>query len=191
MDLHDKLDELTAVVEGARSMPMSASCVVNRGEVLALLEELRGLLPEEFRHAQMLLADRESVVDEGRREAQRLLGRAEEERLTLTSQTEVVREARAEAERIRADALAAAGTMRTEADDYVDTKLANFEVVLDKTLAAVHRGREKLSGRSPRVDLSGESDDPAIPHHPLDDRHDERQHEHDEHDDRELRLGPS
>ena len=191
MDVHDKLDELTAVVEGARSMPMSASCVVNRGEVLALLEELRGLLPEEFRHAQMLLADRESVVDEGRREAQRLLSRAEEERLTLTSQTEVVLEARVEAGRIRADALAAAETMRSEADDYVDTKLANFEVVLDKTLAAVHRGREKLSGRSPRVDLSGESDDPAISHHPLDDRHDDGQQEHDEHDDRELRLGPS
>ena len=98
MDVHDKLDELTAVVEGARSMPMSASCVVNRGEVLALLEELRGLLPEEFRHAQMLLADRESVVDEGRREAARLLVRAEEERLSLTSQTEVVREARVEAD---------------------------------------------------------------------------------------------
>ena len=34
--------------------------------------------------------------------------------------------------------------MRAEVDDYVDTKLANFEVVLDKTLAAVNRGREKL-----------------------------------------------
>lgn len=181
MDVHDKLDELTAVVEGARSMPMSASCVVNRGEVLALLEELRGLLPEEFRHAQMLLDDRESVVDEGRREAQRLVVRAEEERLTLTSQTEVVREARLEAERICAEAVADAQTMRSEADDYVDTKLANFEVVLDKTLAAVHRGRDKLSGRSPRVDLSGDSDDPAGSHHPLDDPL----------DDREIHLGPT
>ena len=191
MDVHDKLDELTAIVEGARSMPMSASCVVNRGEVLALLEELRGLLPEEFRHAQMLLADRESVVDEGRREAARLLVRAEEERLSLTSQTEVVREARIEADRIRAEAVVDARTMRSEADDYVDTKLANFEVVLDKTLAAVHRGREKLSGRSPRVDLSGESEDAAGSHHPLDDRHDDRDDDRDEHDDRELRLGPT
>ena len=81
MDVHEKLDELTAIVEQARSMPMSASCVVNRAEVLGLLEEIRALLPEEFRHAQMLLADRESVVDEGRREAERMINRAEEERL--------------------------------------------------------------------------------------------------------------
>ena len=169
MDVHDKLDELTKVVEDARSMPMSASCVVNRGEVLGLLEELRGLLPEEFRHAQMLLADRDSVVDEGRREASNVLRRAEEERLALTSETEVVREAHREAERIRAEAAAQAETMRNEVDDYVDTKLANFEVVLDKTLAAVHRGRDKLRGRSPRVGLSGYDESGAPGSHPLDD----------------------
>ena len=72
MDVHDKLDELIAIVENARSMPMSASCMVNRGEVLGLLEEVRALLPEELRHAQLLLADRETVVDEGRREAERI-----------------------------------------------------------------------------------------------------------------------
>jgi hypothetical protein len=37
--------------------------------------------------------------------------------------------------------------MRSEVDDYVDAKLANFEIVLNKTLAAVLRGREKLSTR--------------------------------------------
>ena len=152
MDVHEKLDELTAIVEQARSMPMSASCVVNRGEVLGLLEEIRTLLPEEFRHARMLLDDRESVVDEGRREAERLIGLAEEQRLAMTSETEVVSEARRQAERIRAEAADEARTMRHEVDDYVDTKLANFEVVLEKTLGAVHRGREKLGGRAPQQD---------------------------------------
>ena len=147
MDVGEKLDELTTIVEQARSMPMSASCVINRGEVLTLIEEIRAMLPEEFRHAQMVLADRESVVDEGRREAQRLINLAEEERLAMTSETEVVSEARRQAYRIRADAVDEAETMRREVDDYVDTKLANFEVVLEKTLGAVRRGREKVSGR--------------------------------------------
>jgi cell division septum initiation protein DivIVA len=166
VDVHDKLDELTAIVETARSMPMSASCVVNRGEVLALLEEMRALLPEEFRHAQMLLADRESVVDEGRREAQRLIDQAEQERLALTSETEVVSEAQRRAARISAQAVEEAEAMRREVDDYVDTKLANFEVVLDKTLAAVHRGRDKLRGRTAHEDLS--EPEVAVRPHPLD-----------------------
>jgi hypothetical protein len=55
VDVHEKLDELTAALESARAMPMSASCIVNRGEILALIDDIRELLPEEFRHAQMLL----------------------------------------------------------------------------------------------------------------------------------------
>jgi cell division septum initiation protein DivIVA len=165
LDIHDKLDELTAVVENARSMPMSASCIINRGEVLDLLEELRELLPEEFRHAQMLLEDREAVVDEGRREALRLIAEAEVERARLVSETEVLAEAARQAGQIRAAAVDEADTMRAEVDDYVDTKLANFEVVLDKTLSAVHRGRDKLRGRSPHEEFG----DAAADGHPLDD----------------------
>lgn len=158
MDVHDKLDELVALVENARSMPMSASAIINRSEVLGLLEEVRALLPEEFRHAQLLLADRESVVDEGRREAARIIDRAEDERLARTADTEVVAESQRQAAQIRADAIEEASTMRAEIDDYVDTKLANFEVVLDKTLAAVQRGRDKLSGHSDREALSRRED---------------------------------
>lgn len=169
MDVHDKLDELVALVENARSMPMSASAIINRSEVLGLLEEVRALLPEEFRHAQLLLADRESVVDEGRREAARIIGRAEDERVALTADTEVVTESQRQAAEIRAEALEEANTMRAEIDDYVDTKLANFEVVLDKTLAAVQRGREKLSGRSDREALSRPEDRP-VDSDPFDDQ---------------------
>ena len=165
MDVHDKLDELAAVVENARSMPMSASCVINRGEVLGLLEELRELLPEEFRHAEMLLQDREAVVDEGRREAARVVEVAQAEQARLVSQTEVLLEAHRAAAQVHEAAAEEARGMRGEVDDYVDAKLANFEVVLDKTLAAVHRGREKLRGRSEHEEFGADADEG----HPLDD----------------------
>ncbi|MGZ4597859.1 MAG: hypothetical protein ACXV3V_13125, partial [Actinomycetes bacterium] len=114
MDVHDKLDELTGLVENARAMPMSASCIVNRTELLGLLEEMRELLPEEFRHAQLLLADREAVVDEGRREALQVIAAAEVERDRLTSETEVVAAAHRQAEQIREAARQEADTMRAE-----------------------------------------------------------------------------
>ena len=167
MDVHDKLDELTALVENARSMPMSASCIVNRAEILGVLEEMRELLPEEFRHAQLLLDDREAVVEEGRREAQRIIAEAELERDRLTSETEVMAAAEVKAEQIRVAAVEEAHTMRAEVDDYVDSKLANFEVVLDKTMAAVRRGRDKLRGRTDHDHFAGPHDDDFS--HPLDD----------------------
>jgi hypothetical protein len=148
VDVHDKIDELASILENARSMPMSASCIVNRAETLALVEELRELLPEEFQHAELLLSDREAVVAEGRREAERVIAKAYLEREELLSETQLVAEAERMADEVKAAAATEALAMRNEVDDYVDTKLANFEVALHKTLAAVHRGREKLQGRT-------------------------------------------
>ena len=148
MDVHAKLDELTALVENARAMPMSASCVVNRGEVLEHLEEVRQLLPSEIAAAERVLRDKRAVVAEGQTEAEEVLEAARAERARMVSRTEVMREATREAEQLLAGAQADAERMRREIDDYVDGKLANFEVVLHKTMTAVAKGRAKISGRT-------------------------------------------
>jgi regulator of protease activity HflC (stomatin/prohibitin superfamily) len=160
-DVQVKLDEIVAMVESARAMPMSASCVINRAELLGQLDELKELLPGEFRQARYLLQDRDEVVAEGRREAERIIEEAQEERLRLIDETDLVRDARAEAGRIIDNAAEEAAGMRREVDDYVDTKLANFEVVLTRTLGAVERGRDKLRGRREVDDLHdmGDLDD--------------------------------
>ncbi|MCQ4046064.1 cell division initiation protein [Streptantibioticus rubrisoli] len=161
MDVQKKLDEIVAAVEGARSMPMSASCVVNRAELLAMLSEVRDALPDSLSQAQALLGDREQMVAEARAEAERIIASAHEQRGSLVSDTEVARRSQAEADRILAEARAEAEEIRAEADEYVDSKLANFEVVLTKTLGSVDRGREKLLGRGPGTDDHGHPDDEA------------------------------
>ncbi|WP_031508257.1 ATP synthase F0 subunit B [Streptomyces megasporus] len=161
MDVQQKLDDIVATVQGARSMPMSASCVVNRAELLALLEEVRQALPGSLAQAQELLGDREQMIAEARQEAQRIIESAQAERGALVSGTEVARRAQEEADRILAQARQEAEEIRAEADDYVDSKLANFEVVLSKTIGSVDRGREKLLGRHPGADPYGEDGDDA------------------------------
>ena len=157
-DVQVKLDEIVATVESARAMPMSASCVVNRADLLGQLDELKELLPGEFRQARYLLQDRDEVVAEGRREAERIIEEADQERLRLIDETDIVRDARVEATRIISAARDEAAGMRREVDDYVDTKLANFEVVLTRTLGAVERGRDKLRGRRETDELDDMDD---------------------------------
>ncbi|MER7520266.1 ATP synthase F0 subunit B [Streptomyces sp. NPDC126499] len=161
MDVQKKLDEIVATVRNARSMPMSASCVVNRAELLALLEEVREALPGSLAQAQELLGGREQMVEQARREAERIIEAAHAERGSLISDTQVARQSQDEAERILAEARREAEEIRAEADDYVDSKLANFEVVLGKTIASVDRGREKLLGRGPGLDADGYADEDA------------------------------
>ncbi len=147
MDVHDKLDELSALVEGARAMPMSASCVVNRTQVLDLLDEVRALLPGALAHADDVLTDRADILREAQRDADRLLEQARADAAELVSEHEIYRTALGEADLIRTEAAEQAHRMRQETDDYVDAKLANFEVALHKTLAAVQKGREKIQSR--------------------------------------------
>lgn len=153
MDVIAKLDELIDLVENARAMPMSASCILNRSEMLGILGELKRVVPEEIQHAQLLLADREAVIDEGRHEAERIISEAREHQGSMVSGSAVAQGARSEADRLLADARSQAEALRREAEDYVDAKLANFEVVLTKTLDAVGRGRDRLRGRHPMDEL--------------------------------------
>ncbi|CAL9308023.1 cell division initiation protein [Streptomyces sp. SudanB25_2051] len=161
MDVQKKLDDIVEAVGNARSMPMSASCVVNRAELLAMLEEVRQALPDSLAQARELIGGREQMVEEARREAERIIAAAHAERGSLISDSQIARQSQEEADRILAEARREAEEIRAEADDYVDSKLANFEVVLTKTIGSVDRGREKLLGRGPGLDEQGYADEDA------------------------------
>ena len=156
----DKLQQLVTLVEAARAMPMSASCVVNRSELLGRIDDLKALLPKSLEQAKGVLADQAGVVEQGRAEALRIVEQAMRDRQVLLSETEVLQDAQVEAARILEEARSNAEAMRLEAEDYVDGKLATFEVVLGKTLAAVERGRNKLAGQNELDALRHVDDDP-------------------------------
>ena len=136
--------ELRDIVEHARTMPMSASVLVNREEVLDLVDEILAAFPEELRQARWLLKERDDFLFQAHREADEILASARIQVERMVERTEIVREARRVAQRTVDDADAQARRMRLECEDYVDHKLGEFEVVLDRTLQAVHQGRQRL-----------------------------------------------
>lgn len=169
MDVHDKLDEITALIEQARAMPMSASALVNRAEVLTLLDELRDLLPRQLHDADLLLRDRAAVVEAGRAEAERLTTAAHSEHDRLVDDHEIVSSARDRAVQVQLAAHAESQRLMTQADAYVDRKLGEFEIDLDKLTRQVQRGREQLAERRPPDDGRPAVDDspaPAAPPQP-------------------------
>lgn len=155
MEIHDKLDELSELLESARAVPMSASCMVNREDFLARLDDLRAQLPADLARADSLLANAESVIATAHRQGDEIIAGAHDEKMRLVADTEVLAQAEREAGRIVAAAQTEAERVQREIDDYIDAKLANFELVLTKTLEAVARGRDKIAGRRAVEELSG------------------------------------
>ncbi len=144
MEHEEALEALDKLIREAKSFPLSASVAIPKEEALNLLRELRDTLPRETEEAREVLGERDRVLADARAEADRLLGEAREERARLVAEESVVREAQRESQRTRNDARAEAERLKTQADDYVDAKLANFEILLNKVLRTVHRGREQL-----------------------------------------------
>src|SRR5205085_40971 len=110
--------------------------------------------PEESARARAVIRDRDEVVERARTQAERVLERAQTEREQQLSKTEIVQAASREADRMIAEAEAVSRRIKAEAESYVEGKLATFEVVLQKTLAAVERGRARLGGRLEQDELS-------------------------------------
>ena len=142
------------MVNEARAVPLSASCVVHRGELLGILEEINQALPNDLASAQKLLANREGIIEEGRQSAEQLVAHAREEVARMVEQTAIVAAAREESARLIEEAHLRVEKEREEVDAYIDSRLATLEVILNKTLEAVNRGRDRLAGASDKDVLS-------------------------------------
>ena len=153
MDAREAVRQIRRTLHAARPMPMSASVVVNRRQLLALVERLDQALPH-------------PAGADGHPSAESIAA-VQAERERLVDDTEIVRDAHRRAEEMLTEARTEAVELRRETDDYVDTKLANLQIALTKTLEALNRGRDRLHGRSDLGNLGADPDeDLRIPSDP-------------------------
>ena len=154
MESLEKLEAALTVVKEARSVPLSGSIVLHRRELLDLLDEIKASLPSDLFAAQELIASRDRIIDEGRTSAEQLVAHAREEVARMVEQTAIVQSAREESMQILAEARALSDNEKAEVDAYIDSRLATLEVVLNKTLEAINRGRDRLAGSNDKDALA-------------------------------------
>ena len=162
-DLAGRLAQLEDMVRDAKSMPLSSSALLNRDEVLELIDAMKDGLPDEVKQARWIVKDREELLTKARRDAEAMVDQGRQEQLRLAAHEEVVKRSHEEAARIVSEAEDEARKLRLEAEDYVDAKLAQLESALQKILEdmissnaslsrvidQVQAGREKLRGSTP------------------------------------------
>jgi cell division septum initiation protein DivIVA len=148
-DVEALLRRVVDLVANARPMPLSASVMISRDEVVELLDEALSRLPDELREARWLLKEREEYLAKVQREADDILEEARMQAERMVQRTEVVRAAQQRARSTVEAADAEARRLRHEAEDYCDQKLASFEIVLDRTIKTVQAGRARLQVAPP------------------------------------------
>ncbi|WP_298458116.1 hypothetical protein [uncultured Cellulomonas sp.] len=141
------LDALAAAITQARAMPMSSSVLVNRAELLDLVDQARDVLPTQLSRADELLAAADAARVAAQGEADAIIAAAHQRAAELVEVDAVTEAARGRAAEIVAEAEGVAEGLRRDADDYCDRRLADFEVDLERLLTQVGAGRAKLAAR--------------------------------------------
>ena len=149
LDAEGLIHQVVDVINSAKTMPLSASVLISRDEVIGLLGLALDKLPDELRQARWLLRERDEFLAERAREAEALMEEVRAQAERMVSRTEIVRQAKTTAQRILDEANEESRRMRHETEDYCDQKLAGMEIVLDRIMKTVRSGRQKLQATTP------------------------------------------
>ncbi|HEX9258525.1 MAG TPA: hypothetical protein VF855_03240, partial [Acidimicrobiales bacterium] len=133
------------LIATARTIPLSSSPMINRDEILEILDEALNRLPDELRQARWMLKERQTFIEKTRREADEILETARAHAERMVQRTEVVRASETRARQIIGAAEAEASKLRMQAEDFCDQRLASFEIILEKLARTVTAGRERLN----------------------------------------------
>jgi cell division septum initiation protein DivIVA len=147
MDVLVLIDKLDDLVHNAKPVPLTDQVRVDKEEIYDILDQMRATIPEEIKQARWIVKERQEMLAEAKREAERIIKEAREKQDHLISQEEVTRQAERGAEDILEDARSREREIRLGAEDYADEILGTLEVNLSKFIAAVGRGRDRLAGR--------------------------------------------
>ena len=147
MDVLVLIDKLDDTIHNAKPVPLTDQVRVDKEEIYDILDQMRATIPEEIKQARWIVKERQEMLAEAKREAERIIREAREEQIRLISEEEIVKQAERQAEEIIEDARAREREIRLGAEDYADDILNTLEVNLTKFIAAVQRGRDRLQGR--------------------------------------------
>lgn len=147
MDVLVLIDKLDDLVHNAKPVPLTDQVRVDREEIFDILDQMRATIPEEIKQARWIVKERQEMLAEAKREAERIIKEGKEQQVELVAETEVVKLAEREADDIIDEARAREREIRLGAEDYADEILNTLEVNLMKFIAAVRRGRERLQGK--------------------------------------------
>ena len=147
MDVLVLIDKLDDLVHNAKQVPLTDQVRVDKEEIYDLLDQMRATIPEEIKQARWIVKERQEMLAEAKREAERIVKEARERQERLISSEEVTKAAERAAEDIVEEAQAREREIRLGAEDYADEILNTLEINLTKFIAAVQRGRERLQGR--------------------------------------------
>ncbi|HWH95467.1 MAG TPA: ATPase, partial [Baekduia sp.] len=104
MDVLVLIDKLDDLVHNAKKVPLTDEVRVDREQIYDILDQMRATIPEEIKQARWIVKERQEMLAEAKREAERIVGDARDKAAQEASEQEVVKRAEREAAEILEEA---------------------------------------------------------------------------------------
>lgn len=148
LDVLEIIDMMEDVIEKAVTLPFSGRALIDKDELVDLMQEVRLHLPEDFKQAKWIKEDRQRILDEANKEVASIIKNAEEQMASMIDDHEITQKAYAQANEIVAAAQNNAMELRNGTRQYADDVMASLEARIEKLLNVVHENRKELKSTS-------------------------------------------
>lgn len=141
----DIIGALYDMVQDARSMPLAADkCILERDRVLDMLDEILAQLPGEIKQSRAIVESRTEIVGQARREAENIVKEAQEKAKQMVTKEAVYIEAKKRSEELVSQTQNRINQLRKAANEYMDESLRQTEEVISGALNEVRDTRMKF-----------------------------------------------
>lgn len=146
MNFMELVDELEELVETASQVPLTGKVMVDREEVLEILNDLRSEVPAEVAEAAKITKNKDSILNDAKVEAERMLELAKSKAEEYINEDELVIKANERADEVLKNASEESVQIREGARDYADSLLENTQVNLSEIIKMLNENRQELRG---------------------------------------------
>ena len=143
--IEELIGTLYEMVQDARSVPFSSDkCAVEREKVLDLLDEISNQLPGELKQAKTIVDSRSELITNAKREAENIMKSAQAPARQLVSQEAIYLEAKNQANDMVRAAQDKIKELKKVTNDYVDDSLRRTEEAVAEALSEIRNSRSKF-----------------------------------------------
>ncbi len=133
-DTLELIAELEDVIDKGVAVPFSGRCLLDKEELLEIIQEIRLKLPTDLEQAKWIKAERQNIINDARKEADEIIKAANDQLVAMVDDSEITKKATQAAAEIMDSANAEANAAKESSYQYADYLLENVENVVVKTI---------------------------------------------------------
>lgn len=133
-DVLELINELEDIIDKGVSVPFTGRCLLDKEELLELIQEIKLRLPKDLEQAKWIKAERQNIINDASKEADEIIKNANDKLIAMVDENEITRRASMHAAEIMDQAAAESKATKEASYQYADYLLENVETVVVKTI---------------------------------------------------------